>query len=78
MTKIVEEIVGQVRSLSESEREEFLSWLGEYEADHLDDWDKEIERDSHEGGRLSSVLMRVRADIASGKTRPLDEVIDDS
>jgi hypothetical protein len=44
----------------------------------LDDWDKEIERDSQEGGRLSSVLMRVRADIASGKTRPLDEVIDDS
>jgi phage shock protein A len=78
MTKIVEEIAGRVRSLSESEHEEFLSWLEEYEAERQDDWDKEIAQDAQDGGRLSSVLERVRADIASGKTRPLDEVIDNS
>lgn len=78
MTRIVEEIAARVKSLSKGELEEFLSWLGEYELEHSDQWDEEIERDSQEGGRLSSVLDRVRADIASGKTRPLDEVIDNS
>jgi hypothetical protein len=78
MTSIVENIAGQVRSLSEREREEFLSWLADYELDQSDAWDTEIERDSQGGGRLSAVLDRVRADIASGRTKPLDEVLRDS
>lgn len=78
MTRIVEQIVGQVRSLSEKEHEELLSWLAEYELEHLDEWDKELARDSQEGGKLSSVIDRVRADIVSGRTRPLDEFLDNS
>jgi hypothetical protein len=77
MTSLVEKIVGEIKSLSETEREEFLSWLADYEIEHSDEWDKDIERDSQPGGRLSAVLERVRGDIASGRTRPLDEVLDD-
>ena len=36
--------------------EEFLSWLAEYEIEHLDIWDEELERDSQPGGRLDSVI----------------------
>jgi len=78
MTTIVEQIVGQVRSLSAKELDELLSWLADYELEHLDEWDKEFEQDSQDGGRLSPVLQRVRADIASRRTRPLDEFIDNS
>lgn len=74
----VKKITEQVKALPEGELDEFLSWLEEYEMGHLDEWDKEIERDSQDGGSLSSVLNRVRTDIASGKTKPLDEVLDNS
>ncbi|MFH1744232.1 MAG: hypothetical protein ABIH23_34960, partial [bacterium] len=42
--------------------------FAEYELELSDEWDKEIERDSQEGGRLGDVLKRVRADIAAGRT----------
>ncbi len=75
MTTVVEKIAGEVRALPEEELDEFLSWLADYELAHPDRWDVEIERDSHPGGRLESVLTRVRGDIAAGKTKPLDEVL---
>jgi hypothetical protein len=78
MRASVKKITEQVKALPKGELDEFLSWLEEYEMGHLDEWDKEIERDSQNGGSLSSVLNRVRTDIASGKTKPLDEVLDNS
>jgi len=78
MTARVKKIAEQVMALPQDEREEFLSWLVDFEADHIDDWDKEIARDSQPGGRLEGVLERVREDIAEGKTKPLDEVLDNS
>jgi hypothetical protein len=78
MKASVKKLTEQVKVLPEGELDEFLSWLEEYEMGHLDEWDKEIERDSQNGGSLSSVLNRVRTDIASGKTKPLDEVLDNS
>jgi hypothetical protein len=78
MKAVVKKIAEQVEALPESELDEFLSWLAEYQIDRSDDWDKEIERDSQDGGALSPLLKRVRADIASGRTKPLDEVIDNS
>ena len=74
----VEQIAEQVKALPEHEREEFLAWLSDFELERNDDWDKEIAQDSQPGGRLGSVLDRVRRDIAEGRTKPLDEVIDDS
>jgi hypothetical protein len=78
MKAVVRKIAEQVKALPESELDEFLSWLAEYEVGHSDEWDKEIERDSQDGGPLSPMLKRVRKDIASGRTEPLDEVIDNS
>jgi hypothetical protein len=78
MTAKVKEIAEQVKALSEKERDEFLSWLTDFEVDHSDDWDREIARDSQPGGRLEYVLERVRKDISAGRTKPLDEVLDNS
>ncbi len=78
MKAAVKKIAEQVKALPERELDEFLSWFAEYQMGHLEEWDKEIERDSQNGGLLSFVLKRVRADIASGRTMPLDKVIDNS
>ena len=78
MTTVVERIADEVKALPEKELDEFLSWLAEYELARPDRWDKEIERDSQPGGRLDAVLKRVRDDIAAGRTKSLDEVLNDS
>ena len=78
MTTKVKKIVEQVKALPENEREEFLSWLADFEIEHADDWDNEIVRDSQPGGGLSYILGRVRKDISEGRTKPLDEVLDNS
>jgi hypothetical protein len=78
MTAKVEEIAAQVKALPNNEWEEFLSWLADFEIERSDEWDKEIARDSQPGGRLERVLERVRKDIAEGRTKPLDEVLDNS
>jgi hypothetical protein len=78
MTTNVEEIAEQVKALSADEREELLSWLADFEIRHSDEWDKEIARDSQPRGRLERILGRVRKDISEGRTKPLDEVLDNS
>ncbi len=78
MTTAVQSIAEQVKVLPEGEFDEFLSWLADYELAHPDEWDQQIDRDSQPGGRLDDVLKRVRRDIAAGRTKPLDEVIDNS
>lgn len=78
MTAKVKIIAEQVKALQEDEREEFLSWLADFEVEHSDAWDMEIARDSQPGGRLECVLERVRKDIAEGRIKPLDEVLDNS
>ncbi len=74
----VEKIAEQVKALPDDEREEFLSWLADFEIEHSDDWDGEIARDSQSGARLEHVLGRVRKDIAEGRTKSLDKVLDNS
>ena len=45
--------------------------------DHLDAlWDKQFEQDV-EAGRLDQLIARAREEHASGKTRPMDEIIGD-
>jgi hypothetical protein len=78
MTARVKKIAEQVMALPQDEREEFLAWLADFEAGQSDAWDKEISLDAQPGGRLETVLDRVRKDIAEGRTKPLDEVLDNS
>ena len=78
MTVSVRRIAEQVEALPASEFDEFLSWLADHELRHLDDWDRQIERDSQPGGRLEAALDRARTDIAEGRPGPLDEIIDNT
>lgn len=78
MTSKVQRIAEQVEALRRSEMDEFLSWLADYELKHADDWDRQIEQDSRPGGRLDSLLKKVQEDIAEGRTKPLDEILDNS
>ena len=78
MTTKVQRIADEIRSLPEEELDEFLSWLTDYELEHADAWDRDLKQDSRPEGRLQSVLQRVRADIAAGRTKPIDEVINNT
>lgn len=78
MTATVEKIADEVKRLDRREFEELLTWLADYELSEMDAWDREIERDSRPDGRLSAVMSRVRRDIGEGRTKPLDEILDNS
>ena len=78
MTGTVEKIVNEVKSLQKQELGEFLTWSADYGLEQFDDWDEEIQRDSQPGGRLQAVLDRVRDDIFAGRTKPLDEVLNNA
>jgi hypothetical protein len=76
MTATVERIADEVKSLPRAQLDELLAWLAEYELQRPDEWDKAMERDSQPGGRLQDAIDRARKDIAAGRTKPLDEVLD--
>ena len=57
MKAAVKKIAEQVKALPESELDEFLSWLAEYEMGHPDEWDREIERDSQNGGPPGAAIV---------------------
>lgn len=78
MKSAIKKITEQIEALPKNDLDEFLSWLAEYEMGHSDEWDKEIELDFRDDGPLSPLLQRVRRDIASGKIKPLDEVLNNS
>jgi len=69
-------IAAEVSALPEPELEELLAWLADFESRRMDAWDTEIAADSQPGGRLGRVLDRVKDDIATGRTKPLDEILD--
>ncbi|VEN73141.1 conserved hypothetical protein [Candidatus Desulfarcum epimagneticum] len=78
MSNRIMKIADQFKALPQSERNEFLSWLFDFETSQSDEWDKKIAHDSQPGGRLENVLSRVRKDIAEGRTKPLDEVLNNT
>jgi hypothetical protein len=74
MTSLAE-IVTAVKNLSEEEKGEFLERLAEIDFD--DAWDRQIEGDV-KTGRLDDLIAQAEADIAAGRTKPLDEFLDQS
>lgn len=76
MNAKVEKTVEQIKTFTPEEREELLAWLAEDEIQRHDDWDDQILRDSQLGGRLEEFLKGARKDIAEGRTKPLDEFLD--
>ena len=67
------EIATAIRQLPPSD-----AWQLAHELrDYLDDlWDAEIERDVN-AGRLDALVEKARAEHRAGRTKPLDEVLND-
>jgi uncharacterized membrane protein YkoI len=74
MSATVEKILKEVKSLSSQERQELWDRVAAEEANNLDEWEKQIERDSNTG-KLDHLLAELTDDIKAGGVKPLDEVI---
>jgi hypothetical protein len=68
----ISEIQAAIAKLSPAEKIELERWFAELQADA---WDAQIEEDI-KAGRLDHLIAQAEADIAAGRTRPLDEVLD--
>jgi len=68
----VTEIQAEIEKLSRAEQRKLAEWFAQVQADA---WDAQIEEDV-EAGRLDHLLAQAEADIAAGRTKPLDEVLD--
>jgi len=72
----VEKILKEVKSLSSREREELWDRVAAEEANNLDEWEKQVQRDSN-AGKLDHLLAELNDDIKAGRVKPLDEVINE-
>lgn len=70
----VESILQQVNGLSPDEQKEFWDRLMAEESARLDEWERQIARDS-KSGKLDHLLAELDEDIAAGRVKPLHEVI---
>ena len=68
----VTEIIEAVKKLPDEQKGEFLQRLTEIDFD--DAWDRQIEADV-KAGWLDHVIAQAEADIAAGRTKPLDEIL---
>ena len=68
----VAEIQAEIEKLSRAEQRKLAEWFAQVQADA---WDTQIEEDVNTG-RLDHLIARAEADIAAGRTRALDEVLD--
>ena len=70
----IEEIEAAIRTLSADDQYRLAQRIQDvlWEA-----WDRQIEEDA-ETGRLDHILAEVDADIAAGRVKPLDEILDHS
>lgn len=71
----VTEIIEAVKSLGVEEKGEFLTRLSEVDFD--DAWDRQIATDA-QAGRLDHLWQQALEDIKAGRTKPLDEVLNDA
>lgn len=71
----VAELIEAVKELSEEQKGEFLERLAEIDFD--DAWDRQIEADAT-AGRLDPLWQQALEDIEAGRTKPLDEVLNNS
>jgi hypothetical protein len=72
----VEKILKEVKGLSSQERQELWDRVAAEEANNLDEWEKQIERDSN-AGKLDHLLAELKDDIKAGRVKPLDEVVNE-
>ena len=68
----VAKIQAEIEKLTHGEQRELAQWFAEMQADA---WDAQIEEDI-QAGRLDHLIVQAEADIAAGRTKPLDEILD--
>lgn len=68
----VEEVEQAVSEFTPEELNSFRKWFADFD---MAQWDKEIEADS-KAGRLDHLIEEIESDIANGRVKPLDEIID--
>ena len=71
----VTEIIEAVKSLGIEEKAEFLTRLSDVDFD--DAWDRQIAADA-ESGRIDTLWQQALEDIKAGRTKSLDEVLNDA
>lgn len=71
----VTEIIEAVKNLGIEEKGEFLARLRE--VDFEEAWDLQIAADA-QAGRLDHLWQQALEDIKAGRTKPLDEVLNDA
>jgi hypothetical protein len=67
----VEEIRQAIATLTLEERAELMSSLAGFEDD---EWDKQMKRDAA-AGKFDQMNLQADADLKSGKTKPLDDLL---
>ena len=70
----VKEIESAIQQLPANEK---WNLLHRFHGTLWNEWDRQIETDSA-AGRLDHLVQEVEADIAAGRVKPLDEIIDHS
>ncbi len=68
----VQEIETAIQKLKPQEIHEVADWLQELREEL---WDKQIEADA-KAGRLDKLMEEAREDYRAGRTKPLDEILD--
>ena len=76
MSATLEKILKEVKSLSSEERQELWERIAAEEAKNLDEWERQIERDSN-AGKLDHLLAELKGDIKAGRVKSLDQVINE-
>jgi tRNA A37 methylthiotransferase MiaB len=76
MSATVEKILKEVKNLSSQERQELWERVAAEESQNLDEWEKQVERDSN-AGKLDHLLAELKEDIKVGRVKPLNEVINE-
>lgn len=71
----VTEIIEAVKSLGAEEKGEFLTRLSEVDFD--DAWDRQIAADA-QACKLDHLWQEALEDVKAGRTKPLDEVLNDA
>jgi len=59
-----------IAELPAEEKAALATWLNEQE---MDEWDRQMQKDFSPGGRGMRVVETVKADIRTGKFKPMDE-----
>lgn len=63
----VEELEGQIRTLSSNELQELRAWLDDY---HADSWDREIHADAL-AGKFDALAAQALQEFAEGRSTKL-------